>query len=256
MTAPIRSREVRLGIVMYGGVSLAVYENGVANELYRAVKGKGFYRLIKDLIDSDIVVDIISGTSAGGINGIFLAYALANGKDFSTCADLWRQQGDILHLMRKASDETANSVLDSEGYYQSKLEAAFDAIQDSPQEVPQDSELDLFVTGTHYKGRIFATYDDKGDPIDVKDHRCVFVLAFRTGRKNPFTFENIPQLAKLARLTSCFPVAFAPVHLTPEPTDPRLPNPDQGSREWGNGNPVRARFRAQLGEGTLCHEGG
>src|SRR4051812_7325728 len=115
MTVAAYSREVRLGIVMYGGVSLAVYENGVANELFRAVKGKGFYELIKNLINSDIVVDIISGTSAGGINGIFLAYALANGKDFSTCADLWREQGDILRLLRKTSDEGANSVLDSEG---------------------------------------------------------------------------------------------------------------------------------------------
>jgi hypothetical protein len=30
------SREVRLGIVLYGGLSLAVYENGIAQELHRA----------------------------------------------------------------------------------------------------------------------------------------------------------------------------------------------------------------------------
>ncbi len=76
------SREVRLGIVMYGGVSLAVYENGVAQELFRAVNGEGVYALLKELIDSDIVVDILSGTSAGGINGILLAYALTNNRDF------------------------------------------------------------------------------------------------------------------------------------------------------------------------------
>ncbi|MDA9500276.1 hypothetical protein [Bradyrhizobium sp. CCBAU 11357] len=28
------SREIRFGIVMYGGVSLAIYINGVTNELY------------------------------------------------------------------------------------------------------------------------------------------------------------------------------------------------------------------------------
>src|SRR4029077_1876657 len=32
-------REVRLGVVMYGGVSLAVYINGVAHEFFRAVRG-------------------------------------------------------------------------------------------------------------------------------------------------------------------------------------------------------------------------
>ncbi|WP_456685770.1 hypothetical protein [Bradyrhizobium sp. P5_C11_2] len=28
------AREMRLGVVMYGGVSLAIYINGVTNELY------------------------------------------------------------------------------------------------------------------------------------------------------------------------------------------------------------------------------
>src|SRR5947209_3755555 len=85
-------REVRLGIVLYGGVSLAVYENGVAQELYRAIRGDGVYGLLKDLIDSEIVVDIISGTSAGGVNGIMLAHSLANKRSFAASADLWRKQ--------------------------------------------------------------------------------------------------------------------------------------------------------------------
>lgn len=55
------TREVRLGMVLYGGVSLAVYENGVAQELYRAIRGEGIYGLVKELTDSDITVDIISG---------------------------------------------------------------------------------------------------------------------------------------------------------------------------------------------------
>src|SRR6266852_9718541 len=70
-----KSREVRLGLVMYGGISLAIYINGVSHEFFRAVRGRGIYRLSKALTDSDIVVDIISGTSAGGVNGVFLAYA-------------------------------------------------------------------------------------------------------------------------------------------------------------------------------------
>jgi hypothetical protein len=46
-----RSREVRLGIVMFGGVSLAVYINGISNELFRAARGRGVYRLLKALTD-------------------------------------------------------------------------------------------------------------------------------------------------------------------------------------------------------------
>ncbi len=45
-------REVRLGLVLYGGVSLAVYMCGVAEELHRAVRGRGVYGLVKALIRS------------------------------------------------------------------------------------------------------------------------------------------------------------------------------------------------------------
>ena len=128
------SREVRLGLVMYGGVSLAMYENGVAQELFRATKGEsngtpGPYDLIKCLIDSDIVVDVLSGASAGGINGIFLGYALANGKDFRVVADLWRNKADILSLVRKPDDKTDTSLMDSQGYYQRELEGCFAEVE-------------------------------------------------------------------------------------------------------------------------------
>jgi hypothetical protein len=62
-----------LGLVVYGGIALAIYMNGICREFYNAVRGRGIYKLIKALTDSDIIVDIISGTSAGGINGVLLA---------------------------------------------------------------------------------------------------------------------------------------------------------------------------------------
>ena len=82
------ARAIRLGVVMFGGASLAVYENGIAQELFRAVKGDGVYGLLKRLVDSEIYIDILSGTSAGGINWILLSYALANNKDFRSTAAL------------------------------------------------------------------------------------------------------------------------------------------------------------------------
>src|SRR5688572_25848730 len=99
-----RSGEVRVGLVMYGGVSLAIYINGVAHEFFNAVKGLGVYRLVKALTDRDIVVDVISGTSAGGINGILLGYALCTGRDFGSAAALWREHGDIKRLLRDPDD--------------------------------------------------------------------------------------------------------------------------------------------------------
>jgi predicted acylesterase/phospholipase RssA len=117
-----KSREVRLGVVMYGGVSLAIYINGVAREFFDAVRGRGVYRLIKAITDSEIVVDVISGTSAGGINGVMLSYALCNNCEFSAAASLWRMHGDLAKLLRPPKDAAnASSVLNSEGYYQPKL---------------------------------------------------------------------------------------------------------------------------------------
>src|SRR5713101_4000266 len=92
-------KEARLGIVMYGGVSLAIYINGISQELFRAVKGAGVYKLLKSLIDTDIVVDIISGTSAGGINGLMLGFALANDKQFGETKTLWQEHGDLERLL-------------------------------------------------------------------------------------------------------------------------------------------------------------
>ena len=180
-------REVRLGIVMYGGVSLAVYENGVAQELFRAVKGEGVYTLIKSLTESDIVVDIMSGTSAGGINGIFLGYALANDRDFKFCADLWRYNGDFLKLLRQPNDTNTNSILNSQGYYQPALASAFanmPSYKPTAGIVSDIEELDMFVTGTSAYGHIFTEFDSQGHPIDVKDHRQLFQLSFRRDRKN------------------------------------------------------------------------
>jgi len=225
-----KSREVRLGVVMYGGVSLAIYSYGVAQELFRAVRGRGVYKLIKALTDSDIVVDVISGTSAGGINGILLAYALCNERDLSSVSALWRIHGDISQLLRSPRDSLTKSTsfLDSAEYYQSRLETAFRDMASSAPEEGEDpsqfSELDLFVTGTDVDGNLYTQFDDAGHPIDVKDHRTVFLLKHRQGRKEPFAPKlsydptadpetTYKALATLARITSCFPAAFEPVHV-------------------------------------------
>jgi hypothetical protein len=230
---------------MYGGVSLAVYINGVTQEFFRAVHGRRIYRLIKAITDSDVVVDAISGTSAGGINGILLAYALANGREFASTSVLWRLHGGIGRLLRRPFEEVPerSSLLDSEGYYQQRLEEAFaDMPPLEPEREDRQSpieEIDLFVTGTDVDGRVWTDFDDAGHEIEVKDHRAVFNLKYRRGRKNQFeplgfgveatphayADENLEArrrrraatsvvekaLAKLARITSCFPVAFSPV---------------------------------------------
>ncbi|HYM63918.1 MAG TPA: hypothetical protein VES61_04500, partial [Gaiellaceae bacterium] len=104
-------KELRLGLVCYGGVSLAIYMHGVTKEIHRAIRASvleehdlpsgdeaaselAYRELLKALRDernvhTRIVVDAIAGSSAGGINGIFLAKALARDLNQDALRDLW-----------------------------------------------------------------------------------------------------------------------------------------------------------------------
>ncbi|HEY1537284.1 MAG TPA: hypothetical protein VGF76_24855, partial [Polyangiaceae bacterium] len=188
--APIaeRSREVRLGIVMFGGISLAVYINGVSSELFRAVRGRGVYRLLKALTDSHVVVDILSGASAGGINSVLLSAALCNGTDFESTSTLWREHADMEQLLAPTGRPIDNSVLNGD-YDQTQLEAAFRVLLSPPspsqeQEDPSPvGELDLFVTGTDINGQFDERLDALGHHIELENHRVLFQLKHRARRK-------------------------------------------------------------------------
>ena len=63
------------------------------------------------------VVDVISGTSAGGINGVCLAKALANGTSLAGLKKLWLNDGDIGVLVadrRSAYEDDAMQTLVAE----------------------------------------------------------------------------------------------------------------------------------------------
>jgi len=242
-------QETRLGLVLYGGVSLAVYMNGVCREFYNATRGRGIYKLIKALTDSDIVVDIVSGTSAGGINGVLLSYAVANSYekivvDFKEFGDIWRESGDINKLLRPLKKENnqidVNSLLNGEGYYQEELFKAFEKAGNNQESAPDGewysefNELDLFITGTDVLGRIYQTFDNTGKVIEIKDHRCIFQLKYREDQDvgDPFSTKDADTqkaLAKLCRITSCFPLAF-PVVPVEIKSDNKVDNKLQ---EWG-----------------------
>jgi patatin-related protein len=114
-------REVRVALVCYGGVSLAIYMHGVTRELHRLVVASSrfdeernpfdpscsehvYWELLHELAAKDgvqprVVVDVISGTSAGGINGVFLAKAIAHDLSQQSLRDLWFNEADIGKLL-------------------------------------------------------------------------------------------------------------------------------------------------------------
>ena len=112
-------KELRVGLVLYGGVSLAVYMNGIATELWHLLRASrarqdgsaaaldGTARIYAGLLDClehrtgedlRIVVDTIAGTSAGGLNGAVLAKAIADGGDADVLHRVWLEQADMARL--------------------------------------------------------------------------------------------------------------------------------------------------------------
>ncbi|MEM1050836.1 MAG: patatin-like protein [Pseudomonadota bacterium] len=113
----MRQKELRLALVCYGGVSLAVYMHGVTKEIWHLARASrahldgeeiggvaGVYRKLLEQIEDDhglrlrILPDILTGASAGGINAVFLAQALYSGGSLEPITDLWLKNADVSEL--------------------------------------------------------------------------------------------------------------------------------------------------------------
>ncbi len=118
----MREKELRLALVCYGGISLAVYMHGITKEVWRLARAsrafhsgeeaqpgsEAVYRRLIEAIASEsgldvrVLVDILAGASAGGINAIFLAEAIASGRSLEPLTDLWLETADVDRLIDPA----------------------------------------------------------------------------------------------------------------------------------------------------------
>jgi patatin-related protein len=114
MKRRMREKELRVALVCYGGISLAVTMHGVTKEIWHATRASrawhaggplpdgvaGVYARLFDTIGRtrDLALrflpDILSGTSAGGINAVFLAQALISGQSLDALTRLWLDDAD------------------------------------------------------------------------------------------------------------------------------------------------------------------
>ena len=115
----MKERELRLALVCYGGISLAVYMHGISMEIWRLARAsrafhdgsasgnssEAVYRkLLEDLEQTSgvklrVMPDIIAGASAGGINGIFLAQAIETGQSLEPLTAMWLENADVERLL-------------------------------------------------------------------------------------------------------------------------------------------------------------
>lgn len=253
------SNEQRIAVVMYGGVSLAVYIAGVAKELLGIVRAsargredgtkaalssgeqgelKGVEQIYRKLAQWDpasgksplesaddaplrtrFVIDVISGTSAGGINGVFLARALAENRTIDAVSDLWINQGDISTLLNDrgslagitglTQQKPPVALLNGERMYRMLLDA-FGAMAPGGSACDPGDRVDLYVTTTDVRGEIVRIPLANGYATE-KRYRQAFHFCYEPAAdRNDFADAKKAQLAFAARCTSSFPFAFEP----------------------------------------------
>lgn len=276
-------KQIKFAVVMYGGGSLAIYINGVAQELLKMAQATNspnndfsgttlIYRKIALLLSGnreafdqvekfqeeiaelsknkttsrnqaelenvrsqlqaelnkettvEFIVDVLTGSSAGGINAVFLAKALVNGaKSMDDLQRLWLEQGDFAKLLNDRQSVTDNSLdvpknpeslLNSQRMYLELLKAldGLDVQSDAAAACIKPTDLiDLYVTYTDFEG--LPTNLVLSDKIVLERvHKRVFNFRYDDGR-NDFESINNPFLAFAARCTSSFPIAFEPMCL-------------------------------------------
>lgn len=114
----MREKELRFALICYGGISLAVYMHGITKEVWKlSAASRAFYddvpqrgsgRVYGELLNAiaaksgvrlRVLADIVAGASAGGINGIFLARAIATGQSLDPLTELWLKDADVDSLL-------------------------------------------------------------------------------------------------------------------------------------------------------------
>ncbi len=223
--------EVRIALAMSGGIALTVYEAGVAHELWRAATaldlsddefgeatqqaaaGKGdvpasTYRAVLKKVGGQLVLDVLTGASAGGINAVALGSALSTGGNFGALHDLWLEEADIDKLEYRRGTVPA-SLLDS-GVFRGPLRQALEKNQKRGATPARGKEdLILVVTRTNLAGRRRILTDALG-------HHAVAET-----KEDPIRFEaqdfcnagKLDEFVNAALATSAFPVVFPPVQM-------------------------------------------
>ncbi|HSE55948.1 MAG TPA: patatin-like protein [Nocardioidaceae bacterium] len=269
--------EIRFGVILNGGVSLAVWMGGAVLELDRLTKAEGqtgtVYGRILNAAGCRARADVISGTSAGGINGAALALAQVNTlADIGSLRDVWVDQGQLETLLRKPFRGSPTSLLQGDEQFLPALNAALSRLAAPAAVRPADvAPIDLTITATVLRGNQTVAVDSMGQRLPQQVHAARFRWSRDWEKGDPFAAGSILDtaryLALAARGTASFPVAFEPVFVpVGRPggaggLDPRVLSEEQRLRPdmvdhveaWGDELPARDRSRYVVDGGVLAN---
>ncbi len=281
--------EIRFAVVLNGGVSLAVWMGGTMVELDRLAKARAgpdqpactqppdpVYEALLALTGCTARADVISGTSAGGINGAALALCQVNtGAELGLLRDIWVDQGRIESLLRQPFRGAPTSLLKGDEFFLPQLNNALSLLaKPSGWRAPALAPIDLSISTTVLGGNQLVTMDATGQALPQTVHAGMFHwarLPQTIPDDDPFHADRVERtahrLALAARSTASFPVAFEPVFVpvnSPQHAEPnddatlteeqRL-RPDMATvvQQWGNSGPTVNRSRYVVDGGLLAN---
>jgi Protein of unknown function (DUF3376)/Patatin-like phospholipase len=233
-----------VALALNGGVSLAVWMGGCAVELDCARRadvaeeelaypdiGTGpergrtrrVYHALCDAFGRRLVLDILSGASAGGVNGALLGAAMKARRRLHPrfVRESWIHLGDFSELLQKTTEEAPRALMQGMLFHEAMVKA-FRAVLDESGEgpAPEGWELaagalpegqedlaplvpKLDVTMTDVRGRSRVFHDEWGGDLVALEHR----LRFKFRGEGDYAAA---ELADAARTSASFPVAFEP----------------------------------------------
>ena len=229
-------QEIRLAVTVVGGVSLAVWMGGVAQEISHLLEasrlqgtGPGTsaggtavvrckYRALLDLLHASVCIDVLTGTSAGGINAACLGLSEAFGSALDTLRDTWLETGSLAKLFRDPDEQRPRSLLDGDRVLLGGLVDELGRIAKAKDGAPgKNPDITVLLTSTMTDGELTRYDDALGNLVRDSDHR----LLFRFGGDDWNDAAVTGPLALAARSTASFPGAFElslmPVHWTGNP---------------------------------------
>lgn len=246
--------EIRLALVMNGGVSLAVWMAGVTHEidLIRRASGpsgaaprehdqevarrwRELLRPADGQVHRRVVVDVVAGTSAGGLNGAMLATAIAHdttldpadptaAKPGPWLREQWCQLGALEDdKLIPSPGDRPGSVLDG-GFFRDKVVELLGTLATGGSVEPVRHRVTLFTTASGLGRQGFRAQDAAGQPFDVPDHRFLYRFSndkpsmyagdgttFREPEHPGAEFVDTETIGIAARASASFPVAFASI---------------------------------------------
>ncbi|HLM65176.1 MAG TPA: DUF3376 domain-containing protein [Acidimicrobiales bacterium] len=230
---------LRLALAMRGGVSLSVWIGGAVLEidtLRRALRRRraapnALAALAEDVGYREIELDVLSGASAGGLNGVVLATAMAADAPVDELRQVWLAAGDLQRLLQPSGWDTKLSLLNGE-YFHDEVARSLTALVAGGR-APEGDEparstpgrLDLLLSVTSVvPSRVGASTDPRLPVVEQRidgeihlrhraEDRYSDFVAFGPDGEPVRDDGRIAELALAARSTASFPFAFAPMRV-------------------------------------------